>query len=284
MSTQLYFREQEDPTFFDEKDSMGLAQWLLELTDSQAYFDAALRSNLRGLHLLRRWQAGGEERLLELLRASLHVHDSDDAALIVDAVADADDEIQDARSNARTLQLQRTWIDPYRLLQSNNPQFPTLVLRGKGLGDDGAALLAAPLADNRSVRVLDLAQNGIGVHNPGGTLRLSASRRALEPSPGTIALANALRSNATLLRLDLSDNALSSAGAVALGDALRRGAALGCNDALRTLALRNNAIGERTEGPQALVLDIKSGSGAFLPAFEDGVELAKARDALGTPT
>ena len=45
MSTQLYFREQEDPTFLDEKDSMGLAQWLLELTDSQAYFDAALRSN-----------------------------------------------------------------------------------------------------------------------------------------------------------------------------------------------------------------------------------------------
>ena len=251
MSTTLYIHEQDNPTFLDEKDTKALAQWLFDITESRALFDAALRSNLRGLHLLRRWQSGGEERLVECLTAGLGVHDPEMLEDIVDAVVGAADDIDDARDDARLVALRRRWVDELRLLQSNNRAYPAISVRGGGLGDEGLALLADPLASNRVVTSLDLA--GSGLRGCGA---------------GLVALARALRQNEALRDLDLSDNELQSEGARELFAVLRTDSALRPNRTLRRLRLRNNRLGSMS----ALA---RAAAGKRQAAITRGADLSK---------
>lgn len=137
---------------------------------------------------------------------------------------------------------------------------------GWGLGDDGCAAVGAFLRLDRRVRSAALAGNRVGDDGAAGrgvqcfALRplacllaagqadgnLSGATNTLRPlfsppphSKGAELIAEGLASNRALATLDLSDNKIGDAGALALAAALGGGG--GC--ALAALNLQNNCIG-----------------------------------------
>ena len=152
-----------------------------------------------------------------------------------------------------------------------------LLLFGESVGDGGAIKLAAALAGNTKLQLVDLWHNGVGAagakalgaaiakntvlkrlylnENPLGAegakgiaaglakargLRHLWLTRTNAGDEGAAALATALAANHVLEALDMWECGISGAGAEAIAVALK-----GRHDGLRTLELRGNAMGDR---------------------------------------
>jgi Ran GTPase-activating protein (RanGAP) involved in mRNA processing and transport len=98
---------------------------------------------------------------------------------------------------------------------------PELNLRGKGIGDGGAEVLARELKGNTTLRKLELHGNGIS-------------------AAGAAAIAHALKNNSTLTVLSLAENSIGKGtlGIAAIAEALKM------NTCLTTLVLSSNKIND----------------------------------------
>ncbi|MEG4804998.1 ribonuclease inhibitor [Microcoleus sp. ARI1-B5] len=125
-------------------------------------------------------------------------------------------------------------------LLAENPVITGLFLNVNHLGDRGVTVLAGGLAENKTPLDLGLASNGIGVegceellaalqtHPAIGNLDLgySPSTQVLKALPnqigdiGASAIANFLRDNQTLFKLNLAKNGITEGGKIALITAL----------------------------------------------------------------
>ena len=131
----------------------------------------------------------------------------------------------------------------------NNSTLTDLLLVRSGLGPKGGTNLAEGLTNSTSLLRLDLVGNDImadGGQAIGEALKTNTTLRDLNlrwnrigcgGDRGILSLADALRANASLQRLDMSVNELYSEGAIAFGKAL------GVNQSLIDLSLERNEIG-----------------------------------------
>ena len=127
-----------------------------------------------------------------------------------------------------------------------------LDLGQNGIGDRGAAALAEALRLNTTLQKLDLSGNAIDVEGAsewlwgegegGGTtlqkVGLSTMQSQAVFPPLTEAIAAAIAENPTLRCLNLSDNYIGEAGALALAEALSR------NTTIQELQLKGNELGD----------------------------------------
>ena len=132
---------------------------------------------------------------------------------------------------------------------SNNSALLELFLVRCGLGPKGGAHLANGLAINESLLRLDLTGNDVMANGGKAIGEALASNATLQElnlrwnrigcggNLGIMSLANALRVNVGLRKLDVSVNELYSNGAIAFGEAL------GSNKSLIFLSLERNEIG-----------------------------------------
>ncbi|MEW5298181.1 MAG: hypothetical protein WDW36_001332 [Sanguina aurantia] len=151
------------------------------------------------------------------------------------------------------------------------PHLRQLQLGGNKLGDLGAELLAMGLQHNQGLRTLGLARNAI---RAGGARKLA---RALESNQGlrtldlegqrleglgpagAEALASMLRTNTTLLELNVRSSGIGNAGATALATALRAAADSAATAATATsVAVDGVERGVGGPGLQRLCVDLAS--------------------------
>jgi Ran GTPase-activating protein (RanGAP) involved in mRNA processing and transport len=150
-------------------------------------------------------------------------------------------------------------------LQTNST-LQVLVLRNVDMIDEGATALAQALKSNLSaLQTLDLRSDGIW-------------DRMVKVKGGE-ALAEALKTNATLQTLDLGGNRILCEGAIALAKALK------VNSSLHTLGLDGNKIGSMGAMALAEALEVNSALQALdLGSNEIGTGVIALTEALKTNT
>lgn len=130
---------------------------------------------------------------------------------------------------------------------AKNKKLRMLNLGDNSIGVDGAVAIAKALTINRTLQHLDLTKNRCQAHGAeelGSALKQNGALLTLLLGEnyllgeGAAAIASALRSNTSLVELCLAENLIDVEGIGALSEALK------VNNSLATFSLRGNALGE----------------------------------------
>ena len=129
-------------------------------------------------------------------------------------------------SEISTITVGESGIIPVKQLRENT--ITSLDLSSKGLGVDGALILAALIKDNTSVQQLHAQNNGLGPEGAksfGNMLEHNSTLTLLDVSDNKMkaegaALADGLKSNSTVQQLDVSANSLGPKGGKALAEGI----------------------------------------------------------------
>ena len=177
-------------------------------------------------------------------------------------------------TNAETAALTRAMADSGTI--AKYPSSEDILYADKhstgGVGDKVSLLLAPLLASFDGVRVPMMSGRGLG--HTGGTLDKLESIPGLTCSLSQSSFADQLENVGAVISAVTSDIAPVDAAMYALRDVTAT---------TESLPLIGSSIMSKkiAENPDYLVLDVKTGSGAFLRDWEDTVELAKVMVAAG---